>query len=186
MLINNLKTEYLDSEVLSLENLDKFISKDSNRYKHIIGVINLAKEIENTISFNGDLIQAALYHDIGYSDSLQYTKFHPIDSALKAEADNISPNIKNAILCHTGARGEANLINKDLMIYYKFIEEDFKLANFLTYCDTHINSKGEKVSLNERLNDIYERYDKNHYVYKNIKKHEKYFKEIEKNIEREI
>lgn len=170
------------TQPLSMDNLDYFISQDTNRYQHIIGVINLAKKIEDQVQFHGDLVTASLYHDIGYSKKLACTKFHPIDSAIKAQQDNLNDKIINAILCHTGAEGEAKLINGNLMQYYENADLNDLLSKFLTYCDTHVNSKGEIVSLDDRLNDIYERYDKSHYVYQNIKQHEKYFKKIEEDI----
>lgn len=185
-LFDDLQLNSLNSSLLREENLEYFIPKNTNRYLHIIGVINLAKEIENTISFNGDLIAASLYHDIGYSQKLKVTGFHPVDSALKAHEDRVDNEIIKAILSHTAAKGEALLINKSLLKYYKHIDEDTLLAKFLTYCDTHVNSKGIKVSLEKRLNDIYSRYNSNHYVYRNIKNHEAYFKEIERDVEKRL
>ncbi len=183
ILFENLKTKGSYSKVLSLENLDFFIPYKTNRHKHILGVINLAKQIEEKISFNGHLVTSALYHDIGYSDKIKHTGFHPVDSALKAYEDGINEEIINAVMSHTGAIGEAYLTDKNLIKYYAFTNENTVLSKFLTYCDTHINSVGTIVSLEERLNDIYARYNKSHHVYKNIKNNSEYFKNIEKYVE---
>lgn len=174
----------LQNDILSIENLDYFIPKATNRYLHIMGVIDLAYAIENIISFDGNLVTASLYHDIGYSNKIKITGFHPIDSALKARKDGIESQIIDAVILHTGAKGEASFLNKSLLDYYSSVSEDTELSKFLTYCDTHINSKGKKVSLDERLDDIYSRYDINHYIYKNIKNYENHFREIENYVEK--
>ena len=166
---------------LSLKNLNFFIDKDSKRYNHILGVIKLANDMQIKISLdNNDLYLAALYHDIGYSEKLHNIGFHPIDSAIKAYQDGVNLNTINAILCHTGAKGEAQLKDVSLSKYYSNVNEQNLLAKLLTYCDIHVNANGEFVTLEERLDDIFSRYKKNHLVYINIKNHIPYFNEIDK------
>jgi len=149
------------------------------------------------------ILISILYHDIGYTkvnknikiNKIIENNIHQINSYKEAIKDNFieDKDILEAILNHTGAKNEIYLLSQkynDFTIYNKYYSENKnrrkleknKIYKYLTYFDLHINSKGEIVTLKERLNEIKERYDKKTTVYKNIKMLEKYFEKIVKEI----
>lgn len=94
------------------------------------------------------LIQSCYLHDIGYSDRLNYYQFHPLDGA---------------ILFHSCAFEAIKNNRTDLLnIYqdhYKLLDaQDHLFIDLVTYCDIHTSPRGESITLEQRINDVVNRY----------------------------
>lgn len=135
-----------------------------NRWLHVQGVVERAYSIEKLFneSEQAYLIASAYLHDIGYAPSLKVTGFHPIDGAyyLKLEGRD---RLASLVAYHSESQFEASIRNLSPELEFFQREHSF-LANALTYCDMTTNSIGQQVSIKERLDDIFERYDNEHIV----------------------
>lgn len=131
-----------------------------SRIAHIERVVENARIVEARIPFQGRLLAAAMYHDIGYAPEFAKTGFHPVDSAILAFADEVDPAVVEAVLHHTGAFGEARRCRPDLMFHFadSCLMMKTRLNRALTFCDLRAGVNGEKVSMTERLNDIAHRH----------------------------
>ena len=137
---------------------------EPNRLKHIEGVVKLMSLlcVSESDCVKNDLLLVAKYHDIGYANELINSGFHPIDGFLHLKKLGFKESIQKAVLLHTDAK---DLAPNELKNYYVNIElsaYDLKLLDFITYCDTHINDKGELCTLDERLSRIECRYGSEH------------------------
>lgn len=142
---------------------EQHFARGSHRLAHILRVIETAQELEAHQPFGGRLILAAIYHDIGYAETLIETGYHPIDGALVARRDGLDPEISDAVLHHSGAWALAQRSRPDLMQYYgcdcRMMHT--QLSRALTFCDTHSGPHGERFALTERLAEIRIRHAKN-------------------------
>lgn len=144
------------------------ISPLGNRWLHVQGVVKRAELV--SIILPGPecslLIAAAYLHDIGYAPSLQKTGFHPLDGAyyLQGLKEN---RLASLVAYHSGAQFEAQLrgLTPELN---QFRQEQSIVADTLDYCDMTTNSTGLQVTFQERIDDIFSRYDKTHIVNKAI------------------
>lgn len=139
-----------------------------NRWKHVQGVVRQAYAIGHIFT-NEDrtyLIASAYLHDIGYAPALQNTGFHPIDGAAYLKSHH-QHRLASLVAYHSEAQFEARLrgFTKELQ---QFPREYSLVADALTFCDMTTNSIGERVSFQERLRDIFNRYDETHIVSQSI------------------
>jgi hypothetical protein len=135
-----------------------------NRWLHVQGVVERAYSIRRLFndSEQAYLIASAYLHDIGYAPSLKRTGFHPIDGAYYLELEG-QDRLASLVAYHSESQFEASIRN--LLPELVFFEREHSLlANALTYCDMTTNSIGQLVSIDDRLNDIFKRYDNEHVV----------------------
>lgn len=159
---------------LSTEWLQTFFSPTEMRYQHILGVVQKANNSPESY-----------LHDIGYSPSLVHTGFHPIDGALYALEHDFELEVVMAVLFHGGALGEAKLRGGAIREIYeklsKFITpSQQERIDFLTYCDIHTSPNGQTITLEERLTNIWSRYDEETVVYQNMKQQVPYLMDLRK------
>ncbi|GCE04787.1 HD domain-containing protein [Dictyobacter aurantiacus] len=152
------------------EQATSLLSSLGNRWLHVQGVVEQAKWVSAIFNEEEDknlLIAAAYLHDIGYAPSLQKTGFHPIDGACYLRSCN-QYRLASLVAYHSESTFEAEL--RGILPELKKIPREHSLiADALTYCDMTTNGDGKQVSFQERLDDIFSRYDPNHIVYKAIK-----------------
>jgi len=156
------------------------------RLKHTFGVREIAENLFSSI-FSPDqqrkLITATLFHDIGYSEDLIITGFHPLDGAIFLAHHGFDDDILRAILNHTGAIGEANYHGIAKTVYEKLpLHKTSDIDDALTFCDLRTSPVGEPVTPDERYKEIIERYGKFHYVSQNIMKWKQEFNNITQRI----
>lgn len=135
-----------------------------DRWLHVRGVEKKAHEMKHLLDEQDylTLITAAYLHDIGYAPSLQKTGFHPLDGAYYLQKQN-QDRLASLVAYHSEAQFEAQLrhLTSELAVFPR--EHSF-IADALTYCDMTTNSIGQHVSFQQRLNDIFRRYDETHIV----------------------
>ena len=140
------------------------ISPLGDRWLHTRGVVERAQEVGK--AFDEEhcllLIAAAYVHDIGYSPSLKMTGFHPIDGAYYLLSHN-QTRLASLVAYHSEAQCEAQL--RGLATQLNNIPcEHSVLADALTYCDMITGPTGLHISFEERLEDIFLRYNESHIV----------------------
>src|SRR2546421_11909589 len=155
-----------DSNVLEWaeEQARSLLSPLGDRWLHTKGVVERAQDIGK--AFNEEdrvlLIAAAYLHDIGYAPSLNRTDFHPLDGANYLLAHN-QPRLASLVAYHSEAQYEAQLRGLTTELD-KIPQEHSAIADALTYCDMTTGPTGSPMSFEERLSDIFQRYDKTHIV----------------------
>jgi hypothetical protein len=104
------------------------------------------------------LVAAAYLHDIGYAPALRKTGFHPIDGAYYLRAHK-QERLASLVAYHSEAQFEAQLrgLASEQAI---FPREQSPVADVLTYCDLTTSPTGQPISLQERIDDILSRYDR--------------------------
>jgi len=142
----------------------ELLSPLGNRWLHVQGVVERAREIKYLFDEKDylTLIAATYLHDIGYAPSLQKTGFHPIDGAYYLQEQN-QERLASLVAHHSEAQFEAQLrgLTSELAL---FPREHTIIADALTYCDMTTSSTGQRVSLQQRLDDIFHRYNETHIV----------------------
>ena len=144
---------------------EEFLSPLGNRWLHTQGVVERAREVGSIFNEKDRslLIAAAFLHDIGYAPSLKITGFHPIDGAYYLLAQH-QERLASLIAYHFEAHFEARL--RGLVAELNTIpREDSLLADALSYCDVRTGPTGQHLSFEERLADIFQRYDENDIIY---------------------
>ncbi|WP_052807376.1 HAD-IA family hydrolase [Risungbinella massiliensis] len=162
------------SPILSTEWLQTYFSPTDMRYQHILGVVQKANKSPESY-----------LHDVGYSPSLIRTGFHPIDGAIYALEHGFELDVIMAILFHGGADGEAQLHGGKIREMYeklsKFVTtSQQERIDFLTYCDIHTSPDGQTITIEERLADIWSRYNVETVVYQNMKQQVPYLMKLRK------
>jgi hypothetical protein len=131
-----------------------------NRWLHVQGVVAQARKVDQIIEENEKayLIAAAYLHDIGYAPALHNTKFHPIDGAYYLRSQG-QERLASLVAYHSEAQFEAQLrgLSSELA---KFPREQSVVADALTYCDLTTGPTGQPVSLQERIDGILSRYNR--------------------------
>jgi hypothetical protein len=147
---------------------ETLLSPLGNRWKHVQGVVQQAYSISNL--FNEEegayLIASTYLHDIGYAPSLQRTIFHPINGAYYLKSHN-QDRLASLVAYHSEAQFEAKL--RGLLEELKQFPREYSLtADALTFCDMTTNSTGNRVTFQERIDDIFSRYDEANIVFQAI------------------
>lgn len=184
MIENKFKNEFdgYDSKELKI-----FIEEGTDRYLHILGVVQEMKELVSNLkidsSVKNELIIAAYLHDIGYSHLLNRTKFHPLDGALFAFERKFSKSIVSAVLFHSGAEFDIKKLHPKYSEFFEryrdsLTEKDNLFIDLVTICDLHRSPKGEHVSYLERVEEIKDRFGERHNVYLLMEMKHQYFQEL--------
>jgi putative nucleotidyltransferase with HDIG domain len=171
-----------ETEPLTLNDVRASFPEISARFQHICGVVNLAEQIERSYGdFDGKLVQAALYHDLGYSKHWIVTGFHPVDGAIAARNHKLEETIVRAILHHGGSWREARVMYPDLDGFYgpECLMMETPLSRALTYCDFHTGPQGQAFSLDARMTDIRARHSANKPLLDIMEEYHERFKEID-------
>lgn len=159
--------DFLDSSQLA-----KFLSKSSNRYHHTLGVV---RSMKNLLSY---------LHDIGYSPKLTQFHFHPLDGVIYAAQRNFPKPVVATVLFHSCAYELAKVENHSqiISIYQEHLplldQQDHKFIDWVTYCDLHTSPTGEKITFQERFEEILHRYAPHHKVSQMMQKNKGYYEEL--------
>lgn len=141
-----------------------------DRWLHVQGVVKRAYQISAIFNEHDHtiLIAAAYLHDIGYAPSLLKTGFHPLDGANYLRAHR-QERLASLVAYHSGAQFEAHLrgLTPELLT---FSHEHSIIDDALTYCDMHTGPTGRSISFQQRIDDIFQRYDEKHVVHQAIYK----------------
>lgn len=142
------------------------------RWAHTQGVAAQAVTLAPLLTDRVDLIESAGWlHDIGYVDALNVVGFHPIDGARYLRDSGFGDRtLWTLVAHHTCAHIEAGLRELDGLLSAEFPIEDVDpfLVSALTYCDMTTGPGGRRLTVEERLSEIADRYGPEDLVYQAI------------------
>jgi hypothetical protein len=105
-----------------------------------------------------ELVAAAWLHDIGYSEEIGLTRFHPLDGARYLRDAGWAPVIVNLVAHHSGARFEAVERGLADTLLAEFPFEDSPLLDALVTADLTTGPAGQPITYEERVGEILVRY----------------------------
>ena len=130
------------------------------RWLHVEGVGRCAEKVASRALSSEDqsvLIAAAWLHDIGYAPQIALTGFHPLDGAKYLRTIGADERIVALVAHHSCARFEAEL--RDLgQALDAFKREEGAVADALIYADMVTGPRGQSLTVDQRLANIFERY----------------------------
>lgn len=103
------------------------------------------------------LIAAAWLHDIGYAPQIALTGFHPLDGARYLRTIGADERIVALVAHHSCARFEAELRGLGRALD-EFEREEGAVADALIYADMVTGPRGQPLTVDQRLANIFERY----------------------------
>lgn len=162
----------VDCERLAAE----LLGSDCDRWRHVERVAAAADELARLGSLGPNILHAAWLHDIGYAPDLVHTGMHAIDGALFLDRAGAPPEIVSLVAFHTGAEFEAEerCLVDALAQFDRPEQEDLDM---LILADLSSGSAGERVSLPERFDGIFRRYEPQHPVHRAVTRSRPYLEE---------
>ena len=140
----------------AFELADELLTDLPMRLAHVRGTSERAQTVP--LRESELLSTAAVLHDIGYSEQITDTGFHPIDGARHLRRLQFDERIVNLVAHHSCARIEA-----DLRGLRSILDDEFPIDSSLPhaelcFCDMTTSPTGELITIDDRLDDIRERY----------------------------
>ena len=115
---------------------------------------------------------AAWLHDVGYADDVRETGFHPLDGARYLRSIGVSERTCRLVANHTHAWFEAEARGLGGVLASEFPPEHSPTSDALTFADLTTGPVGTRVSVEDRLAEIYHRYPPGHVVHESIRRAE--------------
>jgi hypothetical protein len=166
---------------------EQMLAPLGRRWLHVQAVAAQARALADRIftsAREAEMVVAAAYlHDIGYAPAIANTGFHPLDGG-RFVRNSGRPELAALVAQHTGARNEAVLRGIDLLAEFPF--ENSRLYRTLSYCDLTTGPDGRRMTVDDRVAEIVERYGESHVVSQGILVGEPEFKAIESEIEGQL
>lgn len=138
---------------------EDFVAPLGHRWWHVRSVAARAEELSPAVPDEDrpTLVAAAWLHDIGYAPAIGHTRFHPLDGARHLRETGWPEVIVNLVAHHSGARFEAaeRGLSAELA---EFPFADSALLDALVAADLTTGPAGERVSYDERMDEILSRY----------------------------
>lgn len=152
----------------------RLLGRESERLVHVAGVALAAGFAARTVVDEDSelLIAAAWLHDVGYSEQLRGTGFHPLDGARHLRATGSPDRLCRLVANHTSASVEADARGLAQALADEFPPESSPTADALTYADLTTGADGQPTTVEDRLADIYNRYPPGHVVHESIRRAE--------------
>lgn len=137
----------------------RLLAKYPERMRHSAAVAARAVSLAEAVD-DGDvnlLVAAAWVHDIGYSQTLRDTGFHPLDGARFLESRGWNPRLCALVAHHSGSRFVATAKGLDSALS-RFVHVQDAVSDALTVADQTIGPDGRRLTLDERMRDMLERH----------------------------
>lgn len=150
----------------------QLVGVESARWDHIVGVASAAAGATGAVE-SGDaglLVAAAWLHDLGYAADVVVTGFHPLDGARHLRSMGAPDRLCCLVANHTHAWVEAEARGLAEALAAEFPAEDSLVADALTYADLTTGPDGARVGIEERIEEILERYEPGHVVHESIRR----------------
>ena len=138
---------------------ERLLAPLGRRWLHVQEVVAQAGELAAVLpeADGEDLISAAWLHDVGYSPELMDTGLHPLDGARYLRRHSWPARVVGLVAHHSGARFEAQERGlQDELAEFPF--EDSPLLDALALADLTTGPAGERVSYEDRIDEILRRY----------------------------
>lgn len=138
---------------------ERLVAPLGRRWRHVQTVAARATEVAAAVAPEDRqlLVAAAWLHDIGYSPEIGHTRFHPLDGARYLRDQGWPRSVVNLVAHHSGARFEAAERGlSDQLAEFPF--EDSALLDALAVADLTTGPSGERMTFDERIAEILNRY----------------------------
>lgn len=135
--------------ILDDELAASFYPADSTRLAHMRQACRTAGRIVSQMNYSPELsekiITAALFHDVGYSEKLSRTGFHPLDGAVYLAHCGAAEDVIEAVLWHSSTPIEIQMLLEIKKFYDQFPEPDFDnpVIRGVCYSDFRTSPVGE-------------------------------------------
>lgn len=148
------------TSVAAAEAMARRVLADSlpRRWSHVSGVASRARELAPTFACGETLESAAWLHDIGYAPGLVETGFHALDGARYLRRQGVDDRLVGLVAYHSLARLEAAERGLHKTLSSEFVDENSSTTDALCYCDMTTGPDGQRVAVQDRLNEIRSRY----------------------------
>lgn len=134
------------------------------RWTHVQAVGLTAERLCSAHDLPADLAAAAWLHDVGYGPRLVDTGFHPVDGARFLQRIGASQLVVSLVAHHSGATFEAE--ERGLLAELsEFAKPPEDLSDALVLVDMTTSPTGAKVTVDDRLREIFTRYSSSDPVY---------------------
>jgi HD superfamily phosphodiesterase len=144
-----------------------------SRWLHLEAVGQAAARLPLTDAEADIVVGSAWLHDIGYAPRLHRTGMHAIDGAVFLELLGAPRELVSLVAFHTGAEYEADergLVDQLI----QFDPPPQHLLDALTYADLITDVDGRSVTMQERLDGIFARYESQHPVHRAVTRSRSY------------
>lgn len=130
-----------------------------DRWRHTIAVAGRAVELSDAVDPDDRpvLHAAAWLHDVGYSDEVTSTGFHPLDGARFLDRKGWPPRLCALVAHHSGARFVAQHLGLDRQLH-SFPDERSSVTDALAYADQTVGAHGQPLRMEERMADMLRRH----------------------------
>lgn len=138
---------------------EQLVSPLGRRWTHVQAVATRALALTDAVKSEQaeTLVASAWLHDIGYAPELALTKFHPLDGARYLKNHRWPDGIVNLVAHHSGARFEAAERGMTSALN-EFPFADDPVLDALVTADLTTGPDGERLSYDERISEILNRY----------------------------
>jgi hypothetical protein len=130
-----------------------------DRWRHTEAVVDRVSEYTGSLRAEDRavLLVAAWLHDLGYAPAIRRTGFHSLDGAKFLEVSGIDRRVVCLVAHHSGAVFEAveRGLGPDLAVYER---EVGPVMDVLTCADMTVGPLGQRVTFEERIAEILDRY----------------------------
>lgn len=125
------------------------------RWRHVQAVARRAKDVAVILApEDRDLLVAAAWlHDIGYSEELIDTGFHPLDGARHLRRQGAPARLCGLVAHHSAAAVTADVLGLSSQLV-DFADEDTTVRDALWYCDAVVGPDGRPVTVEQRIAEI--------------------------------
>ena len=153
------------------------LQESGDRWLHVQAVGGSAEDLRAWSSHVSEaVVMAAWLHDVGYADSVAATGFHPVDGANWLEGLGVPPGVVALVAHHSGARFEAEERGLGELLA-RFPEPDPDQLDALTLIDLSTSPIGRRISVQDRLAEILERYPDDDPVHRAVSRSCSYLEE---------
>ena len=121
------------SNELTDELAASFFPENSTRLAHMRQACNTAKRLVCQMDYDAEtsakIVTAALFHDVGYSEKLNKTGFHPLDGAAYLAHCDAPEDLISAVLWHSSTTLEIEKLPRNQEDLRKFPRPPLRLPD---------------------------------------------------------
>lgn len=145
----------------------ELLTGNESRLEHVAAVARASQHFASEPRWGSWIESAAWLHDIGYSDKLHWTGMHAIDGAAFLDRAGAPKILVSLVAFHTGAEYEADErgLTDKLILFDRPPQEALDL---LILADLTSGPTGQPTTVEERIDEIVQRYEPQHPVHRAV------------------